>query len=189
LTAFGAWFSEKNGFGGFPRNPWTKLQNLAKETIYVRNHVSFHLKPVPSKNIENWRSPSILNAGILKKRSSGSWEIPYLDTRSRKFHFLNWETPSQGWLQHHSSRVRVCRKHVRRNRTWNTQKMNIGWFPPPKEGLGKTGKPSHRQLRPFFNGNDLGNHPKKWSGCIAFLSGDINKIVKMIFFLRKKEKW
>ena len=38
------------------------------KTSYVRNHVSFHLRPVSSKNIENWRSFSILNVDIFEKK-------------------------------------------------------------------------------------------------------------------------
>ena len=36
---------------------------------YVRNHLNFHLKPVPSKNIENWRSFSILSLYIFEKKN------------------------------------------------------------------------------------------------------------------------
>ena len=34
----------------------------------MRNHVSFHLRPVPSKNIENWRRNSILSVDIFEKK-------------------------------------------------------------------------------------------------------------------------
>ena len=39
-----------------------------RKTSYVRNHLSFHLRPVLSKNIENWRSFSILSVEIFEKK-------------------------------------------------------------------------------------------------------------------------
>ena len=55
---------------------------------YVWKHVGFHLKPAPSKNIENWQSISILNIRIFEKKVIfGFWEIPYLNTRFQKKFF------------------------------------------------------------------------------------------------------
>ena len=46
----GARFADKITSGDSPGPPGAKLQN--RKISYVRNHVIFHLKPVPSKNIE-----------------------------------------------------------------------------------------------------------------------------------------
>ena len=47
--------------------PLRRNRKIGK-TSYVRNHLSFHLRPVLSKNIENWRSFSILSVDIFEKK-------------------------------------------------------------------------------------------------------------------------
>ena len=41
---------KQNDFKGFPNTPRGKIKKIS----FVRNHDIFHLRPVPSKNIEKW---------------------------------------------------------------------------------------------------------------------------------------
>ena len=83
--------SSVNRAPGIPQDPLGRNYKIEKIS-YVRNHVIFHLKPVPSKNIEKWRS-YILNERNFEKKNR-KWEIPYLDTNFQKNYILNLEISS-----------------------------------------------------------------------------------------------
>ena len=67
LESFWREIFRKKRLLGIPQEPLGQNCKIEK-TSYVRNHVSFHLRPVPSKNIENWRRNSILSVDIFEKK-------------------------------------------------------------------------------------------------------------------------
>ena len=55
---------------------------------YARNHIIFHLRPVPFKNIEKWgRRIEWTKFSIVF--FFRKWEIPYLDTKLQKKYYYN----------------------------------------------------------------------------------------------------
>ena len=68
LESFRREIFRKKWVSGVPQDPLGPNRKIKKKTSYVRNHLSFHLRPVSSKNIENWRRNSILRVDIFEKK-------------------------------------------------------------------------------------------------------------------------